>query len=406
MIETDVSIGIMIHTPWPTSDIFRSLPCRETLLRSIVTADLVGFHTYDYVRHYLSCVKRILFAKIHTLQGGIMGFQHNGRTTCLRIGHVGIKAHTVHAMAGKQMKEQTGIEELRSQFKGKSVFLCVEDVDVTTGCLLKVQAFDIYLEKYPRDSNCVLVYVLTSIRSALRSHKKAYHSEQRNANLVTQLREEAAKINDRYSSPRVIIVDEPQTMEQMISYYLVADVALFASFWDGFNTVPYEYTAAQGCKAVPGALILSEFMGCVRSLGHCKRVNPWNLESVADALYSAKKMTAEERKRAHKRRFQYVMEYNHNKWTRMFLADLKFAAQKNENTICIKMGFGAKVKLMFLSKDFKHLKQEENQIIKAYRQAKASSPLRLRRYVDLIQKREERISTGEEVSQGFVLRQK
>jgi hypothetical protein len=69
-------IGLFIHTPWPTSDVFRCLPSRENLLRGIMCADLVGFHTYDYARHFLSSCKRVLDLDFETMAGGALGIRY------------------------------------------------------------------------------------------------------------------------------------------------------------------------------------------------------------------------------------------------------------------------------------------------------------------------------------------
>ena len=56
----DLKIAFFLHIPFPSFEIFRIFPWREKLLEGIIGSDLVGFHTYDYVRHFLSSVKRIL----------------------------------------------------------------------------------------------------------------------------------------------------------------------------------------------------------------------------------------------------------------------------------------------------------------------------------------------------------
>ena len=53
-------VGWFLHTPFPSSEIYRALPVREELLRAVLKADLIGFHTYDYARHFVSACTRIL----------------------------------------------------------------------------------------------------------------------------------------------------------------------------------------------------------------------------------------------------------------------------------------------------------------------------------------------------------
>lgn len=39
---------------------FRILPVRREILLGVLYCDLIGFHTYDYARHFLSSCTRIL----------------------------------------------------------------------------------------------------------------------------------------------------------------------------------------------------------------------------------------------------------------------------------------------------------------------------------------------------------
>ncbi len=70
-----IKIGFFLHTPFPSSEIyrwvlfshslrslmsFRILPVRREILLGILYCDLIGFHTYDYARHFLSSCTRIL----------------------------------------------------------------------------------------------------------------------------------------------------------------------------------------------------------------------------------------------------------------------------------------------------------------------------------------------------------
>jgi hypothetical protein len=95
---------------------------------------------------------------------------------------------------------------------------------------------------------------------------------------------------------------------ELVRLWNAADVALISTFFDGLNLAPFELTASQG-NSVPCALIISEFMGCSRSLNGVLRVNPWSLEAISDALHSALSMSTDERRANHSRRYNYVMNH-------------------------------------------------------------------------------------------------
>jgi Glycosyltransferase family 20 len=62
-------VGWFLHTPFPSSEIYRTLPVREEVLRAVLKADLIGFHTYDYARHFVSACTRILGLEVRILPG-------------------------------------------------------------------------------------------------------------------------------------------------------------------------------------------------------------------------------------------------------------------------------------------------------------------------------------------------
>ncbi len=58
--SSSIAIGFFMHVAFPSSEIFRCLSVREALLNGILGADLVGFQTANYARHFRQTVSRIL----------------------------------------------------------------------------------------------------------------------------------------------------------------------------------------------------------------------------------------------------------------------------------------------------------------------------------------------------------
>ena len=59
--EKEIKIGFFLHTPFPSSEIYRILPVREEILNGVLHCDLVGFHTIDYAQHFLSSCSNVLY---------------------------------------------------------------------------------------------------------------------------------------------------------------------------------------------------------------------------------------------------------------------------------------------------------------------------------------------------------
>lgn len=150
------SIGLFIHTPFPSSDVFRSLPSRREILESMMEANILGFHTFDNARHFLSCIKRVLDLDFETLPGGVMGIRYNGRFVSIIISHVGIQSNVFAEAANSDVLKRR-VDRLRSQYAGKKLIVGIEDVDLAKAPMLKLQAFDRFLTRYPEWKNKIVI---------------------------------------------------------------------------------------------------------------------------------------------------------------------------------------------------------------------------------------------------------
>lgn len=83
-LALQVAVGIFLHSAFPSSEIFRAFPKREELLRSLLNADVIGFHTFDYARHFISCCSRMLGLEHYTKRGSIL-MNYYGRAVHLKI---------------------------------------------------------------------------------------------------------------------------------------------------------------------------------------------------------------------------------------------------------------------------------------------------------------------------------
>ena len=56
----DLCIGYFHHIPFPSYELFRILPERAEILKGLLGADFIAFHTHDYMRHFISAAERVL----------------------------------------------------------------------------------------------------------------------------------------------------------------------------------------------------------------------------------------------------------------------------------------------------------------------------------------------------------
>ncbi|XP_057967009.1 alpha,alpha-trehalose-phosphate synthase [UDP-forming] 1 [Malania oleifera] len=304
-----MKVGWFLHTPFPSSEIHRTLPSRSELLRSVLCADLVGFHTYDYARHFVSACTRIL-----GLEGTPEGVEDQGRLTRVAAFPIGIDSERfIRALDAPEV--QRHIKELKERFADRKVMLGVDRLDMIKGIPQKILAFEKFLEENPnwRDK-VVLLQIAVPTRTDVPEYKK----------LSSQVHEIVGRINGRFGSYSAVPIhhlDRSLDFHGLCALYAVTDVALVTSLRDGMNLVSYEFVACQDSKK--GVLILSEFAGAAQSLGAgAILVNPWNITEVAASIGQALDMSDEEREKRHRLNFAHVKTHTAQEWAETFVSEL------------------------------------------------------------------------------------
>uniref|UniRef100_UPI001CB8C3E3 alpha,alpha-trehalose-phosphate synthase [UDP-forming] 1-like n=1 Tax=Erigeron canadensis TaxID=72917 RepID=UPI001CB8C3E3 len=305
----NMKVGWFLHTPFPSSEIHRTLPSRSELLRAVLAADLVGFHTYDYARHFVSACTRIL-----GLEGTPEGVEDNGRLTRVAAFPIGIDSERfTHALESPEV--QNHIKELKERFSGRKVMLGVDRLDMIKGIPQKILAFEKFLEEnqYWHDK-VVLLQIAVPTRTDVPEYQK----------LTSQVHEIVGRINGRFGTLTTVPIhhlDRSLDFQALCALYAVTDVALVTSLRDGMNLVSYEFVACQDAKR--GVLILSEFAGAAQSLGAgAILVNPWNITEVAASIGQALNMSAEEREKRHLHNFSHVTTHTAQEWAETFVSEL------------------------------------------------------------------------------------
>lgn len=305
----DVTIGFFLHTPFPSSEVYRILPVRNKILQGVLASDLIGFHTYDYARHFLSVCTRIL-----GLEASPKGVNYKNRFAHVGIFPIGIDPNAfTKALKSEAVKDE--VSKLSSKFQGKKVLLGVDRLDYTKGVPHKLMAFETLLVRHPEwKDKVVLVQIAVPSRTEVEEYKK----------LITQTNELVGRINGKYSSVEyspIVFINQSVNFNNLCALYSIADVAVVTSIRDGMNLVSYEYVMCQ--QERHGVLVLSEFAGSAQSLSGATRVNPWNIEELASAFHEALSVPPRERELKHSKLYRYVTKHTAAFWAKSFVSELQ-----------------------------------------------------------------------------------
>ncbi|KAK1420382.1 hypothetical protein QVD17_21928 [Tagetes erecta] len=305
----NMKVGWFLHTPFPSSEIHRIMPSRSELLTAVLAADLIGFHTYDYARHFVSACTRIL-----GLEGTPVGVEDQGRLTRVAAFPIGIDSDRfVRAVQLPRVKNH--IKEFEERFGSRKVMLGVDRLDMIKGIPQKLLAFEKFLEENPnwRDK-VVLLQIAVPTRTDVPEYQK----------LTCQVHEIVGRINGRFgtlTSVPIHHLDRSLDFHALCALYAMTDVALVTSLRDGMNLVSYEFVACQASKK--GVLILSEFAGAAQSLGAgALLVNPWNVTEVASSIAYALNMPSDEREKRHHHNYMHVTTHTSQEWAGTFVSEL------------------------------------------------------------------------------------
>ncbi|GAB6147653.1 bifunctional alpha,alpha-trehalose-phosphate synthase (UDP-forming)/trehalose-phosphatase [Stetteria hydrogenophila] len=312
----DASIGFFLHIPFPSSEIFKLLPWRTEILQGILGADLVGFHSYDYVRHFLSAVRSLL-----GLENALGRIRFNGRIVLVDAFPMGIDFDGfTSALARDEVREKK--RKYERIFEGLHLILSVDRLDYTKGIPQRLKAYRVFLEKNPDYiGKIVLVLLVSPSRTGVREYVK----------LKREIDKLVGEINGKFSTLNwnpIVYIYKYVPSEDLLALYQVADIALITPLRDGMNLVAKEYVAAKADGN--GVLILSENAGAAEELVEAIIVNPNDVNEIAAAIREALKMSKKEKaERMHSMR-ERVRKYNVHRWADDFLKRLLHVKNEQE----------------------------------------------------------------------------
>jgi trehalose 6-phosphate synthase/phosphatase len=364
-------MGFFLHSPFPSSEIYRTLPVREEIIKALLNSDIIGFHTFDYARHFLSCCSRMMGLE-YVSKRGYIGLEYFGRTVGIKIMPVGIhmgQIESVMKLADKEWK----VSELKQQFEGKTVLLGVDDMDIFKGINLKLLAMENMLKYHPMwQGRAVLVQIANPARG------KGVDLEKIHA----EIQESCDRINKKYGQPGylpVVFIDKPLSLSERIAYYSIAECIVVTAVRDGMNLTPYEYVVCR--QGIIGAesgsdlvgpkksmIVVSEFIGCSPSLSGAIRVNPWNVEATGEAMNEAISMGEQEKQMRHEKHYRYVSTHDVAYWSRSFLQDMERTCADHFRKRCWGIGLGFGFRVVALDPNFRKLSIDD--IVSAYCKAK------------------------------------
>ncbi|MFD1095679.1 bifunctional alpha,alpha-trehalose-phosphate synthase (UDP-forming)/trehalose-phosphatase [Salegentibacter chungangensis] len=316
--QPDAIIGFFNHIPFPSYEVFRTLPWREEVLKGMLGADLIGFHTYDYERHFLSSVSRILRHQVDFNEVALpdrivkvdsfpMGIDYN-KFESAALNHF-------ENTAEEQSELQRRLDHHLEATPDAKLILSIDRLDYTKGIANRLRAFEYFLDNSPRYIEKIrLVMLAVPSRSNVPQYQR----------LKREIDELVGRINGKFSTVSwtpIWYFYRSMPFENLIDLYTSCDIALLTPIRDGMNLVAKEYVATRTNHT--GVLILSEMAGAAQEMNEALIINPNNFDQIAGAIEQAINMPEEEQMQRMKMLQKRLKRYSVEKWAQDFMKTLR-----------------------------------------------------------------------------------
>jgi len=315
MLRPDLTIGFFLHIPFPPVELFMQMPWRTEIVEGLLGADLIGFHLPGGAQNFLYLAGRL--AGHQTSRGNI------GVRSKLGVVQVGFRSVRVGAfpisIASGELDEQSRKKSIRDRAKAirkelgnpDRILLGVDRLDYTKGIDVRLDALNELLADGRVDpSRTVMVQLATPSRERVESY---VHMRGEIERMVSRINGEYAEVG----RPVVHYIHRPVPREELIAFFVAADVMLVTPLRDGMNLVAKEYVA---CRSdLGGSLVLSEFTGAAAELRQAFLCNPHDLEDVKDKMQAAIEQPRETGRKTMRALRRQVLTHDVDRWARSFL---------------------------------------------------------------------------------------
>ncbi|MFD6195615.1 trehalose-6-phosphate synthase [Mycobacteriaceae bacterium NPDC060252] len=318
MLRPDLTIGFFLHIPFPPVELFMQMPWRTEIVDGLLGADLIGFHLAGGAQNFMYLARRLVGASTSRASIGV-----RSRFGEIRVGFRTVKVGAFpisidstqldNVSRSKQIRQRA--KEIRAELGGpRKILLGVDRLDYTKGIDIRLRAYEELLaEGRASSSDTVFIQLATPSRERVDSYKK----------MRGDVEQQVGHINGEFGEVGHAVVHylhRPVPREDLIAFFVAADVMLVTPLRDGMNLVAKEYVA---CRSdLGGSLVLSEFTGAAAELRQSYLVNPHDIDGVKDGIESALNQTPEEGRRRMRALRRQVLAHDVDRWARAFLEAL------------------------------------------------------------------------------------
>lgn len=318
------TIGYFQHIPFPSYEIFRQLPWRKELIEGLMGSDLIGFHTYDDLRHFISAASRI-----NQINGPANELIVGDRAVTVDAFPMSIDFDLYHQLAASPATQKNE-QKLKKLVNHNRLLISIDRLDYSKGIVQRLQAFQILLEQHPELKEKIsFIQLVVPSRDKLPKYRE----------LKEEINNLVGEINGRFS----VLGWQPIQhfyrsfpLSMLSALYKAADLALVTPLRDGMNLVSKEFVASKTDKK--GVLVLSEMAGAARELTEAVLVNPNDIWTFAEKIYEALQMPEQEQIKRMESMQETISQFNVFTWASSFMDRLDYTDHQQKSLTTRQLG--------------------------------------------------------------------
>jgi len=271
---------------------------------------MIGFHVPDYATYFLDAVERLLPQEEIQIDREHQRIYYQGRGIQVGAFPISIDAQKIAALVATPTLQKRA-QQLRHNYPVKYIGVSVDRLDYTKGILENLQALQLFFEKYPE---YIRQFSFIQIASPTRTAVPAYQR------MREEVEQAIGRINGLFSQDNWLPIHyfyRRFSLEDVLTYFMIADVAMITPLRDGMNLVAKEYCAAK--IDLSGVLILSELTGAAYELKEALMINPFYIEEMADKLHDALTLPTGIRQAKMRALRQTVSDHDIHHWVQSFM---------------------------------------------------------------------------------------
>ena len=373
-ILQNLAIGIFIHSPFPSFDVFKRIPIREDILKSLMKCRVIGFHTFDCSRNFLKSAKRLLSTNYVSTNSGDLAVNYFEHTALIRVKNISPEIDLLKEDI-KEEEFNKYYNEIKKKYGNKkNIFVSVDHMHFLLSIKNKLEGYRAFLRELKEKArkNVFLLYIRFFDKKE--DQNIDFHIENNRQQMIDKIDELVLEIKKEFGDDVIELYKGKITYIHRLALFSASNCFVRSSKQESYSLGLYEFLITKKLLNQKGAVsyMISEFSGANTSLGATIKMNPFDINSLKKGFLDSSQKISESTSNyllSLEKDYNHAMKSSCKDWFFSFLKDVKNTKLSDENTFYIGADEGLNFKLLKINPNFKklYLKQIETDYEKSHK---------------------------------------